>query len=220
MPIRKKRRSTEQIVTEVIGMTRQKGWAFRVTGNYRSQYAPPVVKGKHPPQKIGKRDHVEMTCAISGTKMEVVIDRQKDGKIRFKGVDPFEDKGPRYDEIQQLISSSQVEPPEDDRVQVDINKLDDAQRAHLKSLVDVDDREGVIAYLKEVGLLDENAEVPLPQEIQDEDLPDPEELLAIAAQARKQIEEGGDEEAVIAQAVEQAKQVKRMEPDDHVEEQS
>lgn len=192
-------------------MTRQKGWAFRITGNYRTNYTIPKVKGKHPPQKMGKRDHVELTCEISGTKMEVVVDRYKDGKIRFKGVDPFEDKGPRYEEIQQIMAG-QMEPPED-RQEVDISSLSDEQRAHLKELVDKDDREGVIAYLKETGLLPEDADVPEPQEIQDEDLPDPEEILAIAAQARKEIEAGGDEEEVIKQAGERVLAAKRMTPD-------
>lgn len=198
--MKRKRRSTKQIIHEILNLTTSKGWAFRVVRQWNKSVMRPKKSG-HPAQR-GKQDIIEFRCAQSGTLMEVHIDRFTEGKIRFRGVDPFKDTGPFY------------KPP---RTHVDIDKATDEQKARLKEMIDAEDREGVIAYLKEIGLLPQDEVVPEPQEIQDEDLPDPEELLAIAAQANAEIAQGADEHMVMEQAItkakqaKQAKQAKRME---------
>lgn len=123
---------------------------------------------------------MDLRCSVSGRTMQMVIDNFKGGKIRFRGVDPFKDRGPQYPHIPENAT------PEDNSPTVDIDSLSDEDKAALHELVRADDRDGVIQFLQERDLLPPDAGLPPPSNPQPditEDLPLPEEVLAMAEQA-------------------------------------
>lgn len=220
----KKKFSNKQILKDVRQITHDRGWDFRLQNEQSVIVDRPKKKGQKVPEK-GKRTILTLKCVASGKVMEVHVDRFKEGKIRFKGIDPFKDQGPlpciasagqelaMYEAQKKAAEEAGTDPDQ----QVNIDDLDEDQKAKLGELIAANDRDGVVAYLQELGKMPEVLPPPTPEAMPgaeaqaaavdlsgidiDAEMPEIGEVLEVAKQAADEIKAGANEDEALGKAV-------------------
>lgn len=216
---RKQKFSNKQIVKDVRQITHDRGWDFREIGSHTIMVDRPKTGGK------GKRTIIKMRCKASGKTMEVHVDRFKEGKIRFTGIDPFKDQGPlpclasagQELAAQEARRAAAEAAGTDPNQQVNIDDLTDEQKAKLGEMIAANDRDGVVAYLQELGKMPEILPPPSAEAMPgaeaaaaaedlsgidiDAEMPEIGDVLAVAKQAADEIKAGGNEEEILGKAV-------------------